>query len=40
MDPTTEHLSAYACGLVYDELSPEAVHHVTRTLIESLVISR
>ena len=36
MDATTEFLSDYACRLTYEELSPEAVHHVKRTLIDTL----
>ena len=36
MDPTTEYLSDYACGLTYQDLSPEAVHQVKRTLIDTL----
>jgi 2-methylcitrate dehydratase len=36
MDPTTEYLSDYACRLTYEDLSPEAVHQVKRTLIDSL----
>jgi 2-methylcitrate dehydratase len=33
MDPTTEHLSDHAWRLTYDDLSPETVHQVKRTLI-------
>jgi 2-methylcitrate dehydratase len=36
MDPTTEHLSDYACRLTYEDLSQEAIHQVKRTLIDSL----
>src|SRR6267378_6864325 len=36
MDATTEFLSDYACRLAYDDLSPEAVHQVRRTLIDTL----
>ena len=36
MDPTTEYLSDYACSLTYEHLSPEAVHQVKRTLIDTL----
>jgi 2-methylcitrate dehydratase len=36
MDPTTEYLSDYACRLTYEELSPETVHQVKRTLIDTL----
>jgi 2-methylcitrate dehydratase len=36
MDPTTEYFSDYACRLTYQDLSPETVHQVKRTLIDSL----
>ena len=36
MDRTTERLSTYACGLTYDDLPPEVVHQVKRTLIDTL----
>src|SRR5437762_14350485 len=36
MDATTEFLSDYACRLAYEGLSPEAVHQVKRTLIDTL----
>src|SRR4029453_14490114 len=36
MDSTTEYLSDYACRLTYEDLSPEAVHQVKRTLVDSL----
>jgi 2-methylcitrate dehydratase PrpD len=36
MDPTTEYLSDHVCRLTYEDLSPEAVHQVKRTLIDSL----
>lgn len=36
MDSTTECLSQYACRLTWDDLSPEAVHQVKRTLIDTL----
>jgi 2-methylcitrate dehydratase len=36
MDATTEYLSEYACGLTYQDLSPEAVHQVKRTLIDTV----
>ena len=36
MDRTTEMLSAYACGLSYEDLSPEVVHQVKRTLVDTL----
>jgi hypothetical protein len=35
MDLTTEHLSDYACRLVYEDLSPEVVHQVKRTLVDT-----
>jgi 2-methylcitrate dehydratase len=36
MDHTTELLSTYACGLTYQDLSPEVVHQVKRTLVDTL----
>lgn len=36
MDPTTEYLSDYACRLTYENLSPEVVHQVKRTLVDTL----
>jgi 2-methylcitrate dehydratase len=36
MDATTEYLSDYACRLTYEDLSPEAVHQVKRTLVDTL----
>jgi len=36
MDATTEYLSDYACRLVYEDLSPEAVQQVKRTLIDTM----
>jgi 2-methylcitrate dehydratase len=36
MDLTTEYLSDYACRLTYQDLSPEAVRQVKRTLIDTL----
>jgi len=36
MDPTTEYLSDYACRLVYEDLSPEGVQQVKRTLIDTM----
>jgi 2-methylcitrate dehydratase len=36
MDPTTEYLSEYACTLVYEDLSSEAVHQVKRTLVDTM----
>src|SRR5712691_10073564 len=36
MDSTTDYLSDYACRLTYGDLSPEAVHQVKRTLVDTL----
>lgn len=36
MDQTTQKLASYACNLTYEDLSPEAVHQVKRTLIDTL----
>ena len=36
MDRTTELLSSYACGLTYDQLPSDVVHHVKRTLIDTV----
>jgi 2-methylcitrate dehydratase len=36
MDSTTEYLSDYACRLTYAGLSPEVVHQVKRTLVDTL----
>jgi 2-methylcitrate dehydratase len=36
MDATTEFLSDYACRLTYDDLSPDTVHQVKRTLVDTL----
>ena len=36
MDITTEYLSDYSSGLAYERLSPEAIHQVKRTLIDTL----
>jgi 2-methylcitrate dehydratase len=36
MDRTLEMLSTYACELTYADLSPEVVHQVKRTLIDTL----
>ena len=36
MDQTTQVLSQYASALTYADLSPEVVHHVKRTLIDTL----
>src|SRR5262245_27704252 len=36
MDHTTELLSTYACRLTYQDLPPEVVHQVKRTLIDTI----
>jgi 2-methylcitrate dehydratase len=36
MDQTAEALATYACNLTYDDLPPEVVHQVKRTLIDTL----
>lgn len=36
MDATTEYLSECACRLYYEDLTPEAVHQVKRTLVDTL----
>ena len=36
MDSTTEYLSEYACRLTYEDLGPETVHQVKRTLIDTV----
>ena len=36
MDITTEYLSDYSSGLTYEKVSPEAIHQVKRTLIDTL----
>ena len=36
MDTTTEYLSDYTCRLSYEDLFPEAVHQVKRTLVDTL----
>ena len=36
MDATIEYLSDYACRLSYEDLSPDAVHQVKRTLVDTL----
>ena len=36
MDRTTEMLSAYACGLTYEELGPTVVEQVKRTLVDTM----
>ena len=35
MDKTTEILSKYACELTYDQLPPEVVQQVKRTLVDN-----
>ena len=36
MDRTTEMLSSFACGLNYDDLTPQTVHQVKRVLVDTL----
>ena len=36
MDRTTEMLSAYTCGLTYEELGPDVVDRVKQTLIDTM----
>jgi len=36
MDQTTELLSTYACDLRFEDLSPQVVHQVERTLVDTL----
>src|SRR5688572_7715472 len=36
MDRTADYISAYATGLTYPDLTPEALHAVKRSLIDSL----
>jgi len=36
MDQTTELLSAFACDLDYEDLSPKVVHQVKRTVVDTL----
>src|SRR5690349_4711757 len=36
MDTTSEYLSDYSSRLTYEKLSPEAIHQVKRTLIDTL----
>jgi 2-methylcitrate dehydratase len=36
MDRTTELISSYACGLSYEDLSPQTIHQVKRTLVDTL----
>lgn len=35
MDHTLDTLSTYACNLAYEDLPPDVVHHVKRTLIDT-----
>ena len=36
MDRTTEMLSSFACGLNYDDLTPQTVHQVKRVLVDTM----
>ena len=36
MDRTTEMLSAYTCGLTYEDLGPDVVEQVKRTLVDTM----
>src|SRR5918999_3071563 len=36
MDRITDMLSSYACALSYEDLSPEVVHQVKRTVVDTL----
>ena len=36
MDRTTQLLASYACGLTYEDLSPQTIHQIKRTLIDTL----
>ena len=36
MDRTTELLASYSCNLTYENLSPQVVHQVKRTLVDTL----
>ena len=36
MDQTTELLSSYACDLRFEDLSPQVIHQVQRTLVDTL----
>ena len=36
MDRTTELLSAFACDLAYEDLSPKVVHQIKRTVLDTL----
>ena len=36
MDQITDFLSTYSCNLTYEDLDPEVVHHIKRTIIDTL----
>ena len=36
MDRTTEMLASYACRLSYEDLDPNTVHQVKRTLVDTV----
>ena len=36
MDATTEILSSYSCNLTYEDLGPDVVHQVRRTVVDTL----
>ena len=36
MDRTTEMLASYACRLSYEDLDPNTVHQVKRTLVDTM----
>ncbi|MCI0845844.1 MAG: MmgE/PrpD family protein, partial [Chloroflexi bacterium] len=36
MDRTTELLASYSCSLAYEHLSPQVVHQVKRTMVDTL----
>ena len=36
MDRTTDMLAAYACRLSFEDLGPETVHQVKRTLVDTM----
>ena len=38
MDRTTELLSAFACDLAYEDLSPKVVHQIKRTMLDLSLI--
>ena len=35
MDRTTDMLSSFACGLNYEDLTPQTVHQVKRVLVDT-----